>query len=1016
MKLRIYLFISILLSVTYTSTKSQNLVIDGSFENYVHLPRGYSISVYAIQYPITSCHLDYIMECLCDRTLNLTYNYPKDSTRWNICKGWVNPAYDYRIGSFPSNSTPDYFNSDVDSNLCPRTNDHQSQSIQVGVPKNAGNYYNSKANHLVSRFETYAHDGKGYIGLWTSRSRNIHVDPYTEFVAQKLDRIDTSNYLKPGIIYNVSFRVSRASMYVEGSDYTESGHYLKRLSMFLWDKPLLVDNEYMGIKTSEFQKETFMVNQHNDPSGYLTAEGSDDWNLVSENFVAEKKLNYIYIASFDYDIDSTGRSLLKMDSLIKSTSSSPDTSRLEFQSVYYYIDSVNIDSVGTVLLCDCDEFDIDIHFNSKHVKDKKCCKIIYVKIDNQAGYCKISDIRYKSLPNEWKYINITDAGLLQIPNGLYYPIDTICYDNSNDGDTVPYIFEFKPYGKNEFSCPQNYEDIVSCCGCPCDWVTADGLKPDIYEPKKFNVRLESKFIGRNENNECCFDLKFFNHTDNPFFVERFRLSINGAGVFTNNNEELIYKRSVEYSGDSTAYDWFLNNGQLFPWDTISLGTLCINDSAETEISWDMIQSVNTDNSVNTCFPGYKMMTTKLSCDQCCPNANLYYEMKTHLGGCCIYLKSFDNDNCGSSTKFYKVINLVETEISLPYELCATNNEFKLRIKLFDENDSLICVRNYNFEDQIENCDCCEFTKVNLIQDNSYAGIGCRFLIGSIYETCGFDSTYKVEYGKLSTTVYDSLGTFNYGDELDWEYVLSDCDVDTLVFKFIKDGNTICQKTKILECQTCEGASVTISSGLDTNICCLMVVTNSIMGCPYYFKYAYEKEDIPNSIDINGSGFFPITPLSDTLIICGKGRREYNDSLDQSSHFLPHTFFYYGVYDKNGKLLCQNYASRVCEYFQKAEIEPKNNQIFEKWGSRNPDANSAEQLLITSNTIMLETFGSNKLIVSIYDLNGYNVIEREINNITNNNFEFSFGNLTSGVYSLIVTHDTGHYEKLIKIVK
>lgn len=241
MKYRLYIIITLLLTISYTSTVSQNLVTNGSFETYVTLPRGISASVYQIQYPLTGCNLDYIMECLCDRTINTTYNYPKDSTRWDICKGWINPAYDYRISAFATNATPDYYNADVDSNLCPGNNDGPSPSLLVDVPKNAGNYYNPTKKKLVSRFETYAHHGNGYIGMWTARSGDSTLPPYTECIAQKLDRIDTANYLKPGNIYNISFRVSRASMFIPNGAYTESGHYLKRLSMFLWDEPLLLD-------------------------------------------------------------------------------------------------------------------------------------------------------------------------------------------------------------------------------------------------------------------------------------------------------------------------------------------------------------------------------------------------------------------------------------------------------------------------------------------------------------------------------------------------------------------------------------------------------------------------------------------------------------------------------------------------------------------------------------------------------------------------------------------------------
>lgn len=765
----------------------------------------------------------------------------------------------------------------------------------------------------------------------------------------------------------------------------------------------------MGIKTNEFQKETFMVYQHNDPSGYLTAEGSDDWNLVSENFVPEKKLNYIYIASFDYDIDSTGSSLLKMDSLIKSTSSYPDTSRVKFQSIYYYIDSVYIDSVGTIATCDCNALDYEILFRPVHVlKQDKCCEVVYLKVNGQVDYCKLSEIRYKEQFGDWNYVSlIDDLGIAKIENNVYYPIDTICAERWEKGELKNYEFQFRTYNNNNFSCTENHNNTVDCNECPCDWIFLEGRDP--IDNNKLAIRLESTYLGKDNNNNCCYALRFINNSPSPILTDKFVINLTGTtNILQNTNSNVIFENK------SGFYGWYFNDRQLLPGDTLELGTICISDSIPVQVFWNLVDMIN--NKESRCTGPKRPVPNILTCAECCPDAYLNYEVKKTLSQCCVIIKSFDDNGCSASVKFYKVVGNIETEIYLPFSFCNTNSAYHLKIKQFDENDSLICVKEYYFNDQLENCDCCEFTDIELYQDNEYEGTGCKYLINSIYETCGFDSTYIVEFGKLSSTTYDSLGAFNYGNELDWEYLLSDCDIDTLVFKFIKDGNVICEKTKIVECQTCEGASVSIMPSLDTNLCCFTIITKSNLGCPYYFKYVYEKEDIPTNIDINGSGFFPITAMSDTIIICGKGERQYNDSVIYDNHILPHTFFHFGIYDKKGNLLCQNEASRVCSNIFDPPVDQTNNQFFDKSNISKKSANSVEQLLITNNKIMLETFRSKSLSIIIYDLNGVKLIERNLDNIISIEYEFNLGNLTSGVYSLIVTHETGHYEKLIKIVK
>lgn len=154
MKFLIYYFVTILMLVSYVHSNAQNLVTDGSFENYLFLPESISTHKALIDHhKYYNCYQDYVMNCLCDRGLNVTFNYPKDSTRWNICNGWLNPSY-YLWGYGQDYSSTDYFNEDVDSSTC------FGKSFLVDVPINFTNLYRFDFLNYNARFLTYPHHGK----------------------------------------------------------------------------------------------------------------------------------------------------------------------------------------------------------------------------------------------------------------------------------------------------------------------------------------------------------------------------------------------------------------------------------------------------------------------------------------------------------------------------------------------------------------------------------------------------------------------------------------------------------------------------------------------------------------------------------------------------------------------------------------------------------------------------------------------------------------------------------------
>lgn len=136
-------------------------------------------------------------------------------------------------------------------------------------------------------------DGKAYVGLCIKRHKTGG-KPYTEQISQTFTNPDTSNYMREGYKYNVSFKVAKGK---PGTMWSE--HSLKNVSALFSDKSIMI-NSRRGYKASDLQKKYFMVSDHDNPSGYLT---SYSWQTVSETFIAEKDLKYMAIGLFDVNID-----------------------------------------------------------------------------------------------------------------------------------------------------------------------------------------------------------------------------------------------------------------------------------------------------------------------------------------------------------------------------------------------------------------------------------------------------------------------------------------------------------------------------------------------------------------------------------------------------------------------------------------------------------------------------------------------------------------------------------------
>ncbi|MER3328471.1 MAG: hypothetical protein RIF34_02745 [Candidatus Kapaibacterium sp.] len=186
MKYLIILLTFLSLSVT---TQSQNLVRNPSFEDTLYLPKDYDE--------------DNIMNCLCDDGTNLWNIYPGD-IRHQQCIGWYNISVN-------NSAHPAYYNQDVDSTH------NNFEARQVDVPINHGNAVNHSAIPLVPRFLTYPAHGKAYTGLCIKRIRGDASHrapmPYTELIGQTFINPDTSNYMKEGFKYNVSFKVAKGAWY-----------------------------------------------------------------------------------------------------------------------------------------------------------------------------------------------------------------------------------------------------------------------------------------------------------------------------------------------------------------------------------------------------------------------------------------------------------------------------------------------------------------------------------------------------------------------------------------------------------------------------------------------------------------------------------------------------------------------------------------------------------------------------------------------------------------------------------
>ncbi|MER3328470.1 MAG: hypothetical protein RIF34_02740, partial [Candidatus Kapaibacterium sp.] len=687
---------------------------------------------------------------------------------------------------------------------------------------------------------------------------------------------------------------------------------MKRISALFWDAPILAHSK-TGYRASDVQKQHFMVNEHDNPSGYLT---SKSWQTVSEVFIAEKDLQFMGIGVFDVNIDwnNYNNSLLP-DSLV-----TPDSNAsTAHQDIYYYLDDVKVINMGPANTCDCDDLDQDIRLFATHTQlPDQCCTIVHLKVDGQQNECRINGFRWRSTHSgSWNEVSFIDRlGIKQVEDGIFVPIDTICVDEKYDGTPVKYYFEFKTL-RGSFGCEKELDVTVDCAACPCDWAL-DSI-PDSGDSTKNAIRLETSFVSRDSANNCCFDIVFINNTPMPISGDKFKLSKFNGDIesFSGSSDD-----KIEFINNPTKYEWLLTNGQIAPYDTLNLGTICITDSSSIMLYWDLLLASTIDGKYVSCFGNAIPPPVNLSCSECCPDAKLTFEKVNNVDDCCILVKSFDNGGCGERNWFYNVEGTTETGISLPYEFCADNSDFKLRIKVLDENDTVICTKNYDFSDLVFECSCCDNLVIDVKEDKSYTGTGCKYVIDRFLNdsNCDFGSSTTIEWGYVDSLGYHYEGVKDYDEYESWVYYLSGCESKTIRFNLKDDGNVICSKDVTIKCQECSDLDFSfVNADFDSVLyqgqyrpkdCCINVIFGDAPSgnCNYYLKAFYFQENLQMQVDTNDPALQNISSSYDTLQLCAPYPNPQGPNHQQGAFSIQASI---GIYDSDGNLICSFNPERIC---------------------------------------------------------------------------------------------------------
>lgn len=968
MKYLIIIFTILYLSVT---TYSQNLVRNHSFEDTLYLPKDYDE--------------DNIMNCLCDDGSNMWNNYPYIN-RDVQCKGWYNTSY-------TSSTRPAYYNQDVD----PTHNGNKAR--QVDVPVNHGNAQNHSTIPLTPWLPlmTMPADGKAYVGLCIKR-HHTGGKPYTEQISQTFINPDTNNYMRYGNKYDVSFRVAKGK---PGTMWTQ--HSLKRVSALFSDKSIKNDGS-RGYKANDVQKKYFMVSEHDNPGGYLT---SYDWKTVSGTFYAEKDLKYMAIGSFDINVDAiTGNNLLP-DSLV-TPNWTPTTTD---QDIYYYIDDVKVINRGSAKTCECDDLEQDVKLIASHSTNAdQCCTIIYLKVDGQEGTCRINEYYwYNTFGASGVVKFIDDLGTNQIEEGIFVPVDTICVDESLDGEPVLYTFYFKTFG-GTLGCVKELEFVVDCAGCPCDWAI-DSI-PDPGDPTKNALRLETTFVGRDSANNCCFDIVYINNSPMPITVDKFRLW-QFSGQFESFNATT--SSDLEYIVGSSNYEWLIKSGQIAPFDTLNLGTFCIADSSSVLLTWDLLLNAAIKGYYVRCFGNEKVPPIEVSCSDCCPGVSIGTEIIKDADGCCIKIKSFDNGGCGSTNRYYNVIGTVETEVFLPFEYCNDSSEFHFRVKIFDTNNAVLCIKNYDFGEIIIDCSCCDDLIIDVKEDKSYDEGGCKYIIDRLLndDNCEFSINTTIEWGYVDSLGYHYEGVKDYDDYESWEYYLSGCESRTLRFN-LKDGsNIICTKEFTINCQTCmdvdisyeyvDSDSILFEGQYRPKDCCINFIYGGAPGgdCIYPFDVVYFRDDLFVTVDPNNPLLNLIGTGNDTLRLCSPFPTPDAPEHEQGPFSIYATI---GIYDSNGEILCSFNLSRICHDSTNYSMPSAKVKV------------DLDKKLVNNDILTIDIENTNYVKYAIYDLTGNFVMGDENLNFRADKLEIGVQSLKSGIYSITIETETRSFINIFNVVR
>lgn len=979
------LLLSIIILLSLYEVKSQNMIYDGSFENYLYLPVMFSTDGYQTN-PLDTMFGDILTNCLCHRANSIDMIYPINISKYSLCQGWFNAGY--RSSHGISYATSDYFNKNVD----PTSNFGFAR--YVDVPINFANSKDDSDNPLIPYVPAEAYDGKGYIGVFTKRQRTGQV-AYTEIVAQTLDAVNSENYLREGGIYDISFRVRRTK-----NSYT-TPHSLKKLSMFLWYQiPDDLYNSYRGIITNDMQKKYFMVNKHDNPSGFID---DTNWVLVHQRFTAPHDLNYVFFGSFD--LYAGQKDIIINDSLITPIDDSSGIYK-GLQVTYHYIDSVVIDSVGFIDTCDCGVLNSDIQFLSETMgKPGECCRVIFLKISNQTGNCRISEFMWDKVDTEFEFdtVNINDIGQLSLPNDIYYPVDTVCYDESLNNSAFTYTFKFRTFGSKEFRCQKDFNDTIDCYDLPCTWLRDSMPDPDY--PSKLAVRLEIISNGINAEGQCCYDLVFINNS--PYKINADLLNLNMSGSeFTRapSNYDSVYIQNNSHQ------DWYSFDG-FDAHSNFTLGTICIDQGVTAKLNWNISFLSELPNKFYCFEPRFE----ELSCGVCCPDIELFKTIVKDSINCCVIIDSL-HQTCGDSVLYYKIENGDEVPIALPYQLCADNSDLKLRVKIYD-HDTLYCVKNYDFSEIIENCSCCSNLFLDVRKDDTYTGSGCRFLINRIYGFGGCDldsATTQIEYGKVVGGAYQYIGIMNYNDYDAWLYTMSNCEKDTLRFKFIADSSEVCSKDIIVQCQTCENLNINVikeyiktetfgdgpnETQIQFSSCCIDIeVQNLDSGSCDFYGIFYRNTPVLERINIYDNEENKLKSQKDTITICGATEEVTNGLTGTVSGT-------YAIYDANGNLVCSMHYEHTCEGFNP------------NWGKLAQSADiDMQQILVKDANLHLKLKPTKKLNYQLYNLRGQLIYREDNSNNEKTELEINTAGLVNGIYSVYIETDYGIIVRILKVVK